>query len=92
MLASTDIIGDDNIAQPFVVTPVLVIFDEIACDFLQLIQHVMKYLVDFPFQGAMVPLNLAVALRMEGPGSDVSYPRQSQVPIELLGNIACTIV
>ena len=40
----------------------------------------------------MVPLDLAIGLRMEGRGSDVSYPHQSQVFVELPGNIACPII
>ena len=48
----------------------------------------MRHLVDFPFEGAMVPLDLAIGLGVEGRGGNMPYPHQPQVFIELVGNIA----
>ena len=91
MLAGIDVIGSD-IAQSFVITPVVVIFDEASNRFLQLTRHIMRHPVDFPFEGAMVPLNFAIGLRVEGRGGNVPYPHESQVFIELVGNVACPII
>ncbi len=40
----------------------------------------------------MVPFNLAVGLRVEGRGGNVPYTQESQVFIELLGDIAYSII
>ena len=65
MPASIDVIGGD-IPQSFVITPVVIVFDEASNRFLQLIWHLMRHPVDFPFYGAVIPLYLAIGLRMEG--------------------------
>ncbi len=56
MPAGIDVIGG-NIAQRFMITPVVVIFDEAAYRLLQLTGHVMRQLGDFTFQRVAVPLN-----------------------------------
>jgi hypothetical protein len=65
MLAGIDIIWGD-IPQSFVVTPVVIIFYKTPNGFLPLTRHLMRHLAYFPFEGAMVPLNLAIGLRVEG--------------------------
>ena len=91
MPASVEVIRG-NIAQPFVIAAVVVIFDEASNGFFQFTGHLMRHQIDFSFKGTMVPLDLAIGLRMEGRGSDVSYPHHSQVFVELPGNIACPII
>jgi len=52
----------------------------------------MGQLVELTFEGAMVPLNLAIGLRMEGRGGNMLYTHQSQVLVELMGNVIKTRV
>ena len=91
MSSCVDVIGRD-IAQPFVITPVVIVFDEGPDCFLQLTRHIVRHLVNFPFYGAMVSFNLAVGLRMKGRGSDVPYPHQMQVLVESLRNVARPVI
>jgi hypothetical protein len=48
-----------------VVTPVVIVSDEGTDRFLELAGHIIRHLVNLPFYGAMVPLNLAIGLRVE---------------------------
>ena len=74
-----------NIAQTFVITPIVVVFDKGPNRLLQFTWHIVKDLVNFSFKGAVVSLNLAVSLGMEGRGSNVSDSYQAQILVELLG-------
>jgi len=56
------------------VTPVIIVFDEMPDSFLKLARRIVRHLVNFTFYGAMVSFNLAIGLRMEGRGSNVPYP------------------
>ena len=85
MLAVIDVIGGD-IPQSFVITPVVIVFDKASNCFPQLTRHLMGQLIELTFESAMVSLNLAIGLRMEGRGGNVPYPHESQVFIELVGN------
>ena len=69
----TDVIRGD-IAQPFVIRPVVIVFDKGPNRFLHFAGHIVRHLVDFAFYGTMVPLNLTVSLRMERQSSNVPYP------------------
>jgi len=91
MLTSIDVTGGD-IPQPFVITPVVIVFDKSSNRFFSLARHLMGQLIELTFEGAMVTLNLAIGLRMERRGGNMLYPHQSQVLVELMGNVACPII
>jgi hypothetical protein len=75
MSSCVDVMGCD-IAQSFVVTPAVIVFDEGSDRFLQLAGHIVRHLVNFSFDGAMVSCNLAIGLRME---SLLCLPPQQRV-------------
>ena len=66
MPAGIDIIRGD-IAQPLVVTPVVVVFNKGTDGFLQLTRHVVGHTVNLPFYRAMVALYLTVGLGIDLP-------------------------
>ena len=81
-----------DIAQSFMVASVVIVFDEGSNRFFQLTRYPKGHSVDSPLKGAVVPLNLAIGLRMEGRGGNVPYPHQSQIFIELLRNVSCPVI
>ena len=91
MSSSVNVPGGD-IAQPFVITSVVIVFDEGSDRFLQFTRHLVGQMVNLPFKRAVISFNLAVGLRMERRGGNVPYPHQSQVLVELLGNVPCPII
>jgi hypothetical protein len=89
--AGVDVIGC-YIAQSFVVTPVIVVFDKGTDCFLELTGHIIRQLVNLSLYGAMISFYLTVSLRMKWRGSNMSYPHESQVLVELVLDVASTVI
>jgi len=77
MFACVDIIGRD-IAESFMIAPVVVVLDERSNRFLQLFWHPVRHEVNLSFDSAVVSFYLAVGLGMIGGGYDVPDPGSPQ--------------
>ena len=82
MSSCVDVVGCD-VAQSFVVAPIIIVLDKGLDRFLQLTRHVIRHLVYLPFKSAVISFYLAIRLGMERRGGSVPYPHQFQVLIEL---------
>jgi hypothetical protein len=91
MPARVDIVGSD-ITEPFMVAPVVVIIDESPDCFPELVLHIIRQLVNFTFEAAMVSFNLAIGLRMIGRSYNMSYSYQPQVFAELPGKVPGAVI
>ena len=78
---SIDIVGCD-IAETFVVAPIVVVFDECFNRFLEFTRHLMRYEVNLSFDSAVISFYLAVGLRMVGCSCNVPYVQQPPVLVK----------
>ena len=62
-----------------VITPIVVVVHKVRDRDLQIPWNIVWDLVDVKFNSRVIPLQLAVGLRMEGRGQDVAYAHQPQV-------------
>jgi hypothetical protein len=60
-----------HITQSFVVATVVIVIDEIVDGLLQVKGHLIRYLIHLLLDTLMVPLQLPIALGMEGRSQDV---------------------
>jgi hypothetical protein len=75
------------------ISAVIVIVDKGSNCLFQFTGHLIRQLVDFPFESRMIPFNLAISLGMEESVSgSVFNPYQPLILIELLGYLDCPII
>lgn len=81
-----------DIAESFVVAPLIVVLDESFDCFLQFSRHLVRHEADVPFDSTVVSFYLPVGLRMIRGSYDVSYAYQPQVFTKLPGDTSGAIV
>jgi hypothetical protein len=75
-----------------VITPIVVVVHELRDRHLQIPWNIVWDLIDVKFNGPVIPLQLAVGLRMEGRSQDVPDAHQAQVVPEGTKDMTWTIV
>ena len=74
------------------ITPIVVVVPKVRDRLFQIPWNIVWDLVDVKFNGPVIPLQLAVGLRMEGRCQDVSDAHQPQVFSEGMRDIAWPVV
>ncbi len=74
------------------IAPIVVVVHELRDRYFQIPWNIVWDLVDVKFNGPVIPLQLAVGLRMEGRCQDVSDAHQPQVFSEGMRDIAWPVV
>ena len=74
------------------ITSIVVVVHELRDRLFQIPWNIVWDLVDVKFNGPVIPLQLAVGLRMEGRGQDVSDAHQPHVFSEGMRDIAWPVV
>jgi len=91
MFPGVDVIRGD-VADALVIAAVVVVFNECPDCLLQLTRHLVGEEIDASLHGVVVPLNLAIGLRVKGRGQNVPYAYQPQVLTKLPREIPRAIV
>ena len=74
------------------IAPVIVVLDKGCNSFLKFARHIVRQLINFTFEAAMVSLNLAIGLGMIGRSYNMSHTYQPQVLAKLPGKVAGAII
>ena len=74
------------------ITPIVVVVHKVRDRVLQVSWNIVWDLVDVKFNGPVIPLELAVGLRMERRCQDVAHAHQPQVFSEGMRDIAWPVV
>jgi len=90
--ATVQDVRGSHVPQNLVVTTIVVVIHELRDRELQIPQDIIWGLVDVKFDGPVIPFELAVGLRMEGRGQDVSETHQAQIFSEGTRDITRPIV
>ena len=81
-----------HVPQSLLITPIVVVVHKVRDRLLQIPWNIVWDLVDVKLDGPVIPLQLAVGLRMEGQCQDVAYAHQPQVFSEGMRDIAWPVV
>ena len=81
-----------GVPQSLVITSIVVVVHKVRDRALQIPWNIVLDLVDVKFDGSVIPLQLAVGLRMERRCQDVAYAHQAQVFSEGMRDTAWPVV